>query len=316
MRKALLSAVIGICAAGSLAAQDFTTLKGHGGPVMGLDVSPSGKVASASFDNSVGLWTGRAPAWLEGHEAAVTTVAWGPDGTLYSGGDDFAVRAWGDAPRVLGRHQGKVAALAVSPDGRTLASGSWDGSILLWPVADDAEPQTLERPGSGVNAVAFSQDGRFLFAGTSNGDLLRYDLAEGGAPYPMVQHGFGVNELVVGPDWVAYGAVDGGTRVVDAVTGGAIADFTLDRRPILAMDHHPGTNRLAVGDGHGFIMMLDTAEWAIANDFRATREGPVWALAFSSDGAIIHAGGLDDVVYAWPVAMLDSFDAEMGQERA
>lgn len=316
MRKALLSAVLGLCAASPLAAQDFTTLKGHGGPIMALDVSAEGRVASASFDNSVGLWSGREPTWLEGHEAAVATVTWGPDGTLYSGGDDFAVRAWGDAPRVLGHHQGKVAALAVSPDGRTLASGSWDGSIILWPTAGGAKAQTLERPGAGVNAIGFSADGQFLYAGTSAGDLLRYDLAKGGTPYPMVQHGFGVNELVVGPDWIAYGAVDGGTRVVDAATGDAIADFTLDRRPILAMDHHAGTDRLAVGDGHGFIMMLDTADWTIANDFRATREGPVWALAFSTDGAVIHAGGLDDVVYAWPVAMLDRSDAEMGQERA
>ena len=79
-------------------AQDFTTLKGHGGPIMGIATTPDGHVATASFDNSVGLWEGRTPRWLEGHDAAVNTVTFG-EGVLVSGGDDFAVRLWGDTLR-------------------------------------------------------------------------------------------------------------------------------------------------------------------------------------------------------------------------
>ncbi|APX22944.1 MAG: cytochrome C [Rhodobacteraceae bacterium] len=299
------------------AAQEFSTLKGHGGPIMGVAVSPSGQLATASFDNSVGLWQDGTPDWLEGHAAAVTAVAWGPEETLFSGGDDFAVRAWGETPRVLGLHEGKVTSLAVSPDGGTVASGSWDGSIRLWPLDDgEGDARALPAPGSGVNAVAFSRDGGALYAGTTNGALLRYELGSDAAPVPLVQHGFGINELVVGPGWIAYGAVDGGTRVIDTATGAAIADLTLERRPILAMSYHEPTHQLAVGDGHGYIMILDTTDWQITRDFRATREGPVWALAFSPDGQVIHAGGLDDVLYAWPVEMLDSFDPAIDGRRS
>ncbi|SNS27293.1 c-type cytochrome [Tropicimonas sediminicola] len=301
--------------AGMLAAQEFQTLKGHGGPIMGIAVSPDGVVATASFDNSVGRWNGGPPEWLEGHDAAVTAIAYGPEGLLVSGGDDFAVRTWGERPQLLGKHQGKVACVAVAPSGDRIASGSWDGSIRLWPLDGGAE-ESLQDPGAGVNDVAFSADGRFLFAATNGGDLLRYDLANGGAPMPLARHGFGINRLVLGEGWVAYGAVDGQTRVIDAETGDEIADFTLERRPILAMARHAETNQIAVGDGQGYIMMLDTADWRIARDFRATREGPVWALAFSPDGTVIHAGGLDDVVYAWPVSALGEFDPAMGQERS
>ncbi|WP_204114437.1 c-type cytochrome [Shimia biformata] len=298
-----LSALL-ILAASSLTAQEFTTLKGHGGPIMGVAVSPSGQVATASFDNSVGLWSGRDPRWLEGHAAAVTVVGFTTQGIPVSGGDDFAVRLWGDHPRELGRHKGKVTALAPSPDGAVLASGSWDGAIHLWPLADGSAA-SLASPGAGVNALAYDGAGR-LFAGTSNGALLRYD-SPASTPFPLVKHGFGVNTLALGDGWVAYGAVDGGTRVVDAETGAQIADFTLDRRPILAMAYDAETARLAVGDGQGFIMVIDTVTWSITHDFRAAREGPVWALAFSPDGETIYAGGLDDVAYAWPVALLDAF---------
>lgn len=316
MRSVLVS--LAILAGGPAAAQEFTTLQGHGGPIMGLAVSPDGQVASASFDNSVGLWTEREPTWLEGHDAAVSAIAWGPGGELVSGGDDFAVRLWDEGTRLLGRHEGKVTALAVSPDGKMVASGSWDGSIRLWPLdVSGGTARHLTSPGSGVNAVVFD-DPATLYAGTMGGDLLRYDLtlADGGVPEPVVRHGFGINEIVPGDGWIAYGAVDGGTRVIDVATGEPIADFTLDRRPILAMAHHAPTGQIAVGDGHGYIMMIDATRWAIARDYRATREGPVWALAFSPDGAVIHAGGLDDVVYSWPVALLDEFDPAMGQERS
>jgi cytochrome c len=316
--RAALAAVWMSCAAAAAPAQDFTTLKGHGGPIMGIAVSPAGQVATASFDNSVGLWSDRAPTWLEGHDAAVSAIAYGPGGQLVSGGDDYAVRLWGDTPRLLGHHKGKVAAVAVSPDGRSVASGSWDGSIRLWPLeGGQGAERDLPYPGAGVNALGFSPDGTVLYAGTSAGVVLRYDLTRAdAAPLPMVQHGFGVNELVVGDGWVAYGAVDGGTRVIDADTGAPIADLTLDRRPILAMDWHPATAQLAVGDGHGFIMMLDSANWRITRDFKATRNGPVWALGFSADGTVIHAGGLDDVVYAWPVALLGEFAPGIDGQRS
>ena len=295
-------------------AEDFTTLQGHGGPIMGLAVSPSGQVASASFDNSVGLWDGRRPTWLEGHDAAVVTLTFGPDGALYSGGDDFAVLVWGEAPRELGRHQGKVTSLAVSPDGAWLASGSWDGSVRLWSL-DGRADRTLATPGAGVNAVAWGTEGRQLYVGTSGGRLLRYDTAKNQSPLPLLEHGFGINELIVTEDWIAYGAVDGGTRILDLATERLIKDFTLDRRPILAMDHDAATGQIAVGDGHGYIMILDTVDWRIARDFRATREGPVWALAFSNDGTMIHAGGLDDAIYAWPVALLNEFEPGISGER-
>ncbi len=316
MRRLLAAAALTAAMAGQAAAQEFTTLKGHGGPVMGIAVSGEGTVATASFDNSAARWTDRAPAWLEGHAAAVTAIAFVDEARIVTGSDDFTVRLWQDgAGATLGEHRGKVTTLAVSPDGSTVASGSWDGSILLHPLAGGTA-RTLADPRSGVNAVAFSTDGGTLFAGTMDGALLAYDLATDDTPTTLVEHGFGVNEIVVGDGWLAYGAVDGGTRVLDAATGAQIADFTLDRRPILSMAWDAATAQLAVGDGQGYIMVVNTAEWTIARDFRATRQGPVWALAFSPDGQTLYAGGLDDVAYAWPVAALDTFEPAMGQDRS
>lgn len=304
-----------IWAAAPLAAQDFVTLKGHGGPIMDIAVSAEGQVATASFDNAVGLWRGRAPTWLDAHAAAVNCVAFDGD-DLLSGGDDFAVIAWrAGTPMRLGHHKGKVTDVAVSPDGRLIASASWDGTVGLWHT--DAPERFRALGNGGLNDVMFSPDGATLYAAGAGGAIIELSV-EGDTQRPLVKHGFGVNVMTMDPAgrWLAYGAVDGVTRVVDLPSGVERADFTLDRRPVLAMAHHPATGQLAVGDGQGYIMILDTETWRITRDFRATRQGPIWALAFSPDGKVIYAGGLDDVAYAWPVALLDEYDPIQGPTRS
>ncbi|MEL7212848.1 MAG: c-type cytochrome [Pseudomonadota bacterium] len=285
-------------------ADGFFTLKGHGGPVMGVAVSPTGQIATASFDNSVGLWTGTAPRWLEGHEAAVNAVRFVDAERLVSAGDDFRVLLWEDGtPRELGTHQGKVMALAVLGD--RVASASWDGTIGLWSLSG-AAPVMLEGHDAGVNDVAFSADGTLLYSASTDGTLRIWDVATGEAKRLLLRHGFGINQMVLNEEagWLAYGAVDGVTRVLDLATDDQIADFTLERRPVLAMAANPDMTRIAVGDGEGFIMIIDSVDWRIARDYRATARGPVWALAFSNDGANVHAGGLDDAMYSWPLETL------------
>ena len=301
-----------------VAANDFATLKGHGGPIMGLAISPSGAVASASFDNSVGYWAEDTPKWLEAHNAAVVDVVFANDSTIVSGGDDFTVWLWRKgAGELLGQHLGKVTDLEVSPSGDVVASASWDGTVGMWSLNGEAH-WSYDQHDAGFSDVAFSPDGERLYAATSDGDIMVYETAPEQAPRVLVRHGFGINELIMSQDatWLAYGAVDGVTRVIDPASGDELSDFSLDRRPILAMTYDAASEQMAVGDGHGYIMMIDAARWRIVRDFRAMREGPVWALAFSPDGEFIFAGGIDDVIYKWPVGFLDAFEPAETAERS
>lgn len=306
-----------------VAAQEFSTLKGHGGPIMGIAMSDTGQIATASFDNSVGLWADGSPTWLEGHEAAVSTVNFSQASAIVSGGDDFQVLLWqpdSAEPRVITKHLGKVSDIAISHDDKVWASASWDGMIHLMDsplqTANQTPPTILDAHRSRVTAVAFHPKGA-LYSASSDGTLRIWEGARDSiSSRVLVHHGFGINKLIATEGWLAYGAVDGGTRVIAPDTGALIADFTLDRRPILSMAYHAETNQIAVGDGQGYIMMIDSQNWRITRDFRATRRGPVWALAFSNDGKTIWAGGLDDIAYGWPVDLLDEFDPEMGQDRS
>jgi RNA polymerase sigma factor (sigma-70 family) len=107
-----------------------------------------------------------------------------PDGKrVFVGCDDGRVRvcetASGKQVRSIEAHAKPVSAVAVSHDGKTLATGSWgDDTVRLWEVATGKEVRRLALPG-GAGALAFSADGKALAAGNVAGPIRLWDLASG-----------------------------------------------------------------------------------------------------------------------------------------
>jgi WD40 repeat protein len=103
---------------------------------------------------------------------ARTAAVCSDDGKLYE--VDLAGRA---VARVLGAHDAAVLCAAFSPDGRRVATGSWDRSVRVW---DSALGTCLAHwPGLGdpVNSVCFDGDGERIWIGTFNGDVVCWDPA-------------------------------------------------------------------------------------------------------------------------------------------
>lgn len=314
MRGAALILPALLATAAAAEAEGFRAFDGHGGPVMDVAVSADGsQLLTASFDYAVGFWRGdAAPVWLEGHNAAVNAAAFLPGDRAVSGGDDFAMILWdlatGKAIRRMEGHQGKVMAVAPSPDGSIIASASWDGTVRLWRTETGEVLAVLEEHQGSVNDVVWAKGGAVLYTAGYDGTVIEWDAADRRPLRSMASHGFGVNVLALdeAAGWLAYGALDGGVRVLDIATGAELADLSGDRRPILALARSPDGGRLAISDGEGYIMVVETGDWRIEHDFRAAVNGPIWALAFDGDGGGIVAGGIADEAYLWPLDATDS----------
>ena len=74
-------------------------------------------------------------------------------------------------------HTKWVSALAWSPDGKNLASASWDQTVRLWHLASGLTVRILDSKTSSVQGVAWSPDGRFVASVEQQGAVRLWDLA-------------------------------------------------------------------------------------------------------------------------------------------
>jgi WD40 repeat protein len=76
-------------------------------------------------------------------------------------------------------HSDQVNSVAFSPDGKTLVSGSVDGTIKLWDIATGREIRTLYGHLNWVNSVAFSANGRTIASGSDDNTTRIWDISIG-----------------------------------------------------------------------------------------------------------------------------------------
>ena len=172
------------------AATRLAILQGHQASVRSITFSPDGKLLiSGSWDKTIGIWqveTVTKVATFRGHSLQINAVALNEDATwLASGSADRTARLWQfqtseiglSAPlqfppqetakqSILVGHTWAVTAVAFSPDGQLLATGSNDNTVKLWHVQTGELLHTLTGHSWSVAALQFSSDSQHLFSGS------------------------------------------------------------------------------------------------------------------------------------------------------
>ncbi|MFE0874245.1 WD40 repeat domain-containing protein [Streptomyces smyrnaeus] len=303
-------------------------LAGHTEAVWEVAFSRDGRtLATTGADNSVRLWH-LPPTVLTDFTNPLTAVAYSPDGSLLAAAstDDALIRLWDtDEPgrprrvaRALSGHEDEVLAVAFSPDGRTVASGSKDGTVRLWDVSSPARPAPLGEPldahDGGAFAVAFSPDGRTLATGGGDDTVRLWDVRGTHRVRPtgtrLRGHKDTVTSLAFAPDsrTLATGSEDHTARLwhvghrTRARSAGAA--LTGHDHTVNAVAFAPDGKTLATAAGDRTVRLWDVRRAGRARPVGkelAGHRGPVRSVAFAPDGKTLATGGSDHTVRLWNV---------------
>lgn len=279
-------------------------LRGHGGPVRALAISPDGtRAVSGSFDTSAIRWSlerNVAEHVMRFHEGAVNAVAYLKDGRVVTAGEDAHIAIWTPGrpspDAVLDGHSGPIASLAVSPDGTMLASASWDHTVRLWPLNGGA-PRVLEGHTQNVNGVAFAADGREVVSAGYDASLRIWPLAGGGAeiirslPTPL-------NTVAVAPDGEIVTAGADGKVYFLSPQGETRGEVPASATPIIAVAASGDGALIAAAGIRGSVTVIERE----ARKLTHTLVGPglpVWSVAFFPDSHTLLTGGTDRMIRRW-----------------
>jgi WD40 repeat protein len=162
------------------------TLQGHTDAVRSLSFAPdSGLLASAGgADQKVIVWDPRSGETRRILPTVGRTfaTAYSPDGNLLLADDENVVNVW-DARtyqllRTLRGHRDVILDIEFTQDSRTVATGSYDGTIRMWDPVTGAERRVIQA-GDIVNGVTFSPDGLTVAAARNDGGILIFDVPSG-----------------------------------------------------------------------------------------------------------------------------------------
>ena len=291
-------------------------LRGHGGPVRALAISSDGvHVVSGSFDTSAIRWSlsrNVAEQVMRFHDGPVNAVAWLQDGRIVTAGGDTHIAIWTpgqQAPdRVLDGHTGPIVALAVSPDGKTLASASWDRTVRLWPLAGGRPPRVLEGNAQNVNDVAFSADGSQIIGAGYDGTIYAWQVAGDGVsvhslPSPL-------NAVVTTTDGEMIAAGASGNVFFLSSTGDLLGELQAGTTPIIQLAISNNGVLVAAASTRGSVAVINRRQRTLMH----TLVGPglpVWAVTFLPDNSTLLTGGTDVGHRRWDAVTGEPIDSTL-----
>jgi WD40 repeat protein len=280
-------------------------------------LAPREKHALSADATATYLWNleTQGPVTLFGEGS--TALAFLPDGNrAVFGNERGTLTLWdfrggttgfvgGAAVGTLQAHAGSVTALAVSPDGTTVATASVDGAVKLWEIGAhgvvERPTHTLTGPRGEVDALAFSPDGKRLLSGNDDSTLALWDRESGRLLSPIAGPRRGARtvaplpsgaQVLVGDGW-------GDLTLVDRASGRVVRTFASEKAGVQAVAVSPDGKRALVSDRGPEARLLDLGPSAELLPPLVGRGQNVSAFAFAPDGKRALVADLEGQVDLW-----------------
>jgi WD40 repeat protein len=201
-------------------------------------------------------------------------------------------------------HSAEVLAVAFSPDGKMLATGGNDGTVIFWNAAR-RKPlgATLQVHPGAVMAVAFSPDGKILATSTADKSVILWDVpSRRRLGEPLLGHKDVVSRIVFAPDGKTLATVDVGRNAIlwDVGSHKLLTDL-LDGylEEVWSIVFTPDGNARALGHRGTSVVLWDLINRKLVGQPLTTGYvGKPWLAAFTTDGKRM-ATAKDQFVSLW-----------------
>lgn len=249
---------------------------------------PSGK--SRSYQPKLSL---KLPAWTG-------SMAFSPDGERLAAGSGngdlriFDARS-GKELFKLNEHFNVVSSVAFSRDGRWLATGSYDKSVIIRNADGAMVPKQRFSGHIGpVVSLAYSPDGSMLATASVDLTVKLWNPATGALLRTLPGHRSWVNSVAFFRDGkrLASGSSDGTVIVWSAEDGKVLQTLKASEAEVRTIAVSSDEKHIAAGMRYGSIKVWETDGWKEKHHFTG-HSGDVWSLAFSPDGSILASGDGD-----------------------
>jgi WD40 repeat protein len=247
-------------------------------------------------------------------KGTIGEVAWSADGKSFAVGSSIGIYLYAaetfEETNFLASNSG-VSNIAYSPDGTTLASGFYDGTVKIWDVASGNELRTLDGHTQYVTIVAYSPDGKILATTAYYEPTKLWDVASG-QELRSINVNNGVRGMAFSPDGDILATTTwdppGNKKITlwDVASGQQLR--TLERQSSggseeggVGVAFSPDGKIMACGYEMGSITLWDATNWNELRTLTGNASG-VLRLAFSPDGDILASAGFEGPLKLWDVA--------------
>ena len=208
-----------------------------------------------------------------------------------------------------------AASAALSPDGATLAYGSWPGDIALWDVKSQEETDWLYGHTAWSNVLAFSPDGRTLASGSHDSTVKLWDISSGTMIVSLGAHRDIVNSVAFSTDGrrLASGSEDTTVKLWDVVTRTEVDTLEGHSNAVRSVAFSPNGATLASVVVDGNVVLWDVDARAIIARYTVD-SGIAHSVGYSPNGILAAGGGRNKSVLLLDTTNGDALDPLLNRE--